>query len=177
MRGEVHRAEGKPNLTLELTPECILVWRAMETATNIQLLRIGDVARQTGLTVDGIRFYEKERLLDQPQRTSGGFRLFTAQDVERVQFIRQVQELGFSLSEVKELLVLRSGSVEACSRVRGMLEHKLLKVRHHIRQLRNLEGELKSAMQQCDTAQRSKRGGRQPCPVLEPVGQKRKGRQ
>ena len=149
----------------------------METATNIQLLRIGDVARQTGLTVDAIRFYEKERLLQRPPRTSGGFRLFSAQDVERVQFIRQVQELGFSLCEVKELLVLRSGSVEACSRVRGMLEHKLVKVRHHIRQLHNLEGELKNAMQQCDIAQRSKRAGRQPCPVLEPVGQKRKGKQ
>jgi DNA-binding transcriptional MerR regulator len=146
-------------------------------ASTTQSLHIGDVARQTGLTVDGIRFYEKERLLEQPQRTSGGFRLFSAQDVERVQFIRQVQELGFSLGEVKELLVLRSGSVEACSSVRGMLEQKLVKVRHHIRELHNLEGELKSAMQECDTAQRRKRGSRQPCPVLEPVAQKRKGRQ
>jgi DNA-binding transcriptional MerR regulator len=127
--------------------------------------------------VDGIRFDEKERLLEQRQRTSGGFRLFSAQDVERVQFIRQVQELGFSLGEVKELLVLRSGSVEACSRVRGMLEQNLVKVRHHIRELHNLEGELKSAIQKCDTAQRRNRGSRQPCPVLEPVGQKRKGRQ
>jgi len=146
-------------------------------ATNLQPLHIGDVARQTGLTVDAIRFYEKERLLQQTPRTSGGFRLFSAQDVERVQFIRQVQELGFSLSEVKELLVLRSGSVEACSRVRGMLEQKLVKVRHHIRELHTLAGELKSAMQQCDTAQSRKRGSRQPCPVLEPAGQKRKGRQ
>jgi DNA-binding transcriptional MerR regulator len=149
----------------------------MRMASTTQSLHIGDVARQTGLTVDGIRFYEKERLLQQPQRTSGGFRLFSAQDVERVQFIRQVQELGFSLCEVKELLVLRSGSLEACSRVRGMLEQKLVKVRHHIRELRSLEGELKSAMQECDTAQRRNRSSRQPCPVLEPVGQKRKGRQ
>lgn len=96
-------------------------------ASTTQSLHIGDAARQTGLTVDGIRFYEEERLLEQPQRTIGGLRLFSAQDVERVQFIRQVQELGFSLSEVKELLVLRSGSMQSCSRVRGMLEQSSLK--------------------------------------------------
>jgi len=149
----------------------------MEMAIDIQPLHIGDVARQTGLTVDAIRFYEKERLLQQPPRTSGGFRLFTAQDVERVRFIRQVQELGFSLSEVKELLVLRSGSVEACSRVRGLLEQKLTKVRHHIDELQKLEEELRSAVQKCDRVQKRSHGNRKSCPVLEPVDQKRKGRQ
>jgi DNA-binding transcriptional MerR regulator len=148
----------------------------MHMANTSPSLHIGEVARKTGLTVDGIRFYEKERLLQQPQRTSGGFRLFSAQDVERVQFIRQVQELGFSLCEVKELLVLRSGSVEACSRVRRMLEQKLIKVRHHIRELHNLEGQLTSAVQECVTAQKRSRRDRQPCPVLEQVGPKRKGK-
>jgi DNA-binding transcriptional MerR regulator len=149
----------------------------MDLATNIQSLHIGEVARQTGLTVDAIRFYEKERLLQQPPRTSGGFRLFSERDIERVQFIRQVQELGFSLGEVKELLVLRGGSVEACARVRGLLEQKLAKVRHHIRELHKLEDELKSAVQECDTAQKKSRRNRQPCPVLEQVGRKRKRKQ
>jgi len=143
-------------------------------ATTTQSLHIGEIARQTGLTVDAIRFYEKERLLQQPLRTSGGFRLFSAEDIERVQFIRQVQELGCSLQEVRELLVLRSGSLESCSRVRGLLEQKLAKVRHHIHELRKLEDELKSAVQECDSAQKRSRLNRQPCPVLEYVGQKRK---
>jgi DNA-binding transcriptional MerR regulator len=146
-------------------------------ATPTQSLHIGEVARQTGLTVDAIRFYEKERLLQQPLRTSGGFRLFRAEDIERVQFIRQVQELGFSLGEVKELLVLRSGSLEACSQVRGLLEQKLAKVRHHIHELHKLEGELKSAVQACDRAQKRSSRNRQPCPVLEQAGQKRKGKE
>ena len=142
-------------------------------ATTTQSLQIGEIARQTGLTVDAIRFYEKERLLQQPPRTSGGFRLFSAGDIERVQFIRQVQELGFSLQEVRELLVLRGGSLESCSRVRGLLEQKLAKVRHHIHELRKLEHELKSAVQECDSAQKKSRLNRQRCPVLEQVGQKR----
>jgi DNA-binding transcriptional MerR regulator len=142
-----------------------------------QSLHIGEVARQTSLTVDTIRFYEKERLLQQSTRTSGGFRLFSAQDVERLQFIRQVKELGFSLCEVKELLVLRIESVEACSRVRRLLEQKLTKVRHHIHELQKLEEELRSAVRVCDTAQKRSRSNRQPCPVLEQVGQKRKVKQ
>ena len=73
----------------------------MGMATNTQPLHIGEVAHQTGVSVDAIRFYEKERLLQRPSRTSGGFRIFSAEDIDRVRFIRQVQELGFSLGEVK----------------------------------------------------------------------------
>ena len=148
----------------------------MGMATNTQPLHIGEVARQTGVSVDALRFYEKERLLRRPSRTSGGFRLFRAEDIDRVRFIRQVQELGFSLGEVKELLVLRSGSVDACSRVRGLLEQKLIKVRHHIQELRKLEHELQCAMKACHTAQRRTRRIQQRCPVLEP-GRNRKGTQ
>jgi DNA-binding transcriptional MerR regulator len=146
------------------------------TNTNTQPLHIGEVARQTGVSVDALRFYEKERLLHRPSRTSGGFRLFSVEDIERVRFIRQVQELGFSLGEVKELLVLRGGSVEPCSRVRGLLEQKLIKVRHHIHELQKLEHELQSAIKACDTAQRKTRRHPQRCPVLEPMGN-RKGTQ
>lgn len=59
-------------------------------------IRIGRVSEQTGLSIDAIRFYEKERLLDRPPRTEGGFRLFNAQDIEGIQFIRRAQQLGFS---------------------------------------------------------------------------------
>jgi hypothetical protein len=86
---------------------------------------------------------------------------------------RQVQELGFSLQEVWGLLVLRSGSLESCSRVRGLLEQKLAKMRHHIHQLRKLENELKSAVQECDFAQKKGRLNRRRCPVLEQMGHKR----
>jgi DNA-binding transcriptional MerR regulator len=71
-----------------------------------QGIQIGQVARETGLTVDAIRFYEKQRLLKPAPRTEGGFRLFSGQDLQQIQFIRRAQELGFSLSEIRDLLVL-----------------------------------------------------------------------
>ena len=61
----------------------MLVYRRRNRIAT-QLLHIGEVARRTGLTVDAIRFYEKERLLRRTSRTSGGFRLFSAEDIARV---------------------------------------------------------------------------------------------
>jgi DNA-binding transcriptional MerR regulator len=72
------------------------------------LLQIGDVASQTGLTVDTIRFYERERLLHRAARSSGGFRLFSQSDVADLEFIRNAQELGFSLQEIRDLLTLKN---------------------------------------------------------------------
>src|SRR5690348_3678007 len=65
-------------LTLELTPECTL--KEMTRAG----FQIGKVSEQTGLSIDAIRFYEKQRLLDRPPRTEGGFRLFSPEDIERI---------------------------------------------------------------------------------------------
>jgi len=61
--------------------------------------RIGEVASRTGVSIDALRYYEKRRLLGRAKRSSGGFRLFANDAVERVLFIRQAQELGFSLAE------------------------------------------------------------------------------
>jgi len=58
-------------------------------------LQIGEVARRTELTVDAIRFYEKRRLLPKTMRTTGRFRLYTAEDIERIGFIRRMQDSAF----------------------------------------------------------------------------------
>ena len=77
-----------------------------------QGLQIGTLALQTGLTVDAIRFYEKSGLLKRPARTEGGFRLFRQEDALDLRFIQEAQELGFSLQEIRELLILRREGVE-----------------------------------------------------------------
>src|SRR5258705_13909894 len=58
-------------------------------------IQIGKASEQTGLSVDAIRFYEKQRLLERPPRSEGGFRLFNSGDIQRIQFIRSAQQLGF----------------------------------------------------------------------------------
>ena len=80
-----------------------------------QGIQIGRVAKEIGLTVDAIRFYEKEGLLKSPARSEGRFRLFGPDDVRNLKFIRKAQELGFSLQEIRELLVLQQEEVRTSS--------------------------------------------------------------
>jgi DNA-binding transcriptional MerR regulator len=69
-------------------------------------MRIGELAAQTTVNVQTIRFYEREGLLRKPSRTPGGYRSYERQDLERVQFIRVCQGLGFGLREVRQLIRL-----------------------------------------------------------------------
>src|SRR5215470_10016154 len=72
-------------------------------------LKIGAVSKRTGLSVDAIRFYEKEGLLKISVRSEGGFRLFREKDLEDLRLIRSAQSLGFSLVEIRDLLSIRNG--------------------------------------------------------------------
>lgn len=92
-------------------------------------MQIGKVAARTGLTVDAIRFYERQRLLERPHRSEGGFRLFSAEDVRRIQFVRRAQHLGFSLQEIRELMALQRDGGTACLHVRDLLRVKIEAVR------------------------------------------------
>src|SRR5207253_873657 len=92
-------------------------------------MQIGEVAERTALTVDAIRFYEKRNLLPKPGRSAGRFRLYTADAIERIRFIRQMQGLGFSLREIGELIELRARKVESCKSVQQLLREKLTNVR------------------------------------------------
>lgn len=136
-----------------------------------QGLQIGTVAKQTGVTVDTIRFYEKEGLLKRPPRTEGGFRIYRLEDVRDLKFIRKAQELGFSLQEIRELLFLQGKNVEACGHVRELLERKLASARGKIYELQELERSLEGALRKCNRKlkQASPTHG-ECCPVLEELG-------
>lgn len=134
------------------------------------LMLIGDVATRTGLTVDAIRFYEREGLLHTAARSNGGFRLFADSDVEDVAFIRNAQELGFSLDEIRELLSLKNASHPDCSQVEQLLEHKIGIVRGKIAALRKLERELRRAAADCKmNLRRVSNGPVENCPVLAEI--------
>jgi DNA-binding transcriptional MerR regulator len=62
-----------------------------------EVLRIGEVAIRSGVSIDTVRYYERRKLLPPAPRSEGGFRLFSPETVERVQFIKQAQDIGFSL--------------------------------------------------------------------------------
>jgi DNA-binding transcriptional MerR regulator len=86
-------------------------------------IQIGDLAKRAGVTVDTVRFYERRRLLPPAPRSGGGFRLFGPDVVERIRFIKQAQELGLTLDEIKGLLT--TGGAGECRRVRDLLSKKI----------------------------------------------------
>lgn len=133
-------------------------------------IQIGKVSERTGLSIDAIRFYEKQRLLERPPRTEGGFRLFNTQDIARIQFIRCAQQLGFSIAEIRELLVLQRDDGMACSHVRDLLKAKIEIVQKKIDELDALEQQLRKQLRKCERSLRTladTHKGR--CPVLAEI--------
>ena len=129
---------------------------------------IGRVAQESGLSVHAIRFYEREGLLKAPVRTQGKFRVFDQGSIRELKFIRKAQELGFSLTEIRELLVLRRTRSQACSHVRDLLSKTLGRAGEKVEVLLRLQSELKAALRKCNRD--LKRSGNKPeesCPVLE----------
>lgn len=145
----------------------------MESAHNGQAtFQIGELAKRTALTVDAIRFYERRKLLPTAPRSTGRFRLYTTDDIERIRFVRRMQHLGFSLQEIKELTGIRADRAHACSAVRQFLKTKLADVGLKIRELEQLESELRADLKKCNHALKNRRGRSCACPVLE--GEKRR---
>jgi len=130
-------------------------------------IQIGEAAQRAKLSIDTIRFYERKALIPRTSRTMGQFRLYTADDVARLTFIRQMQGLGFSLREIKQLLALRDRGGHACREVKDPLSSKLTEIRSKIRNLQNLEHELVPDLQKCNRELKNRRGhGAQCCPIL-----------
>ncbi len=147
---------GKKNLTLDYTPGCSFQKGAKQ-------MQIGLVAKRIGLTVDAIRFYERNALLPRPPRTQGGFRQYAETDVETLAFIRRVQGLGFKLSEIRGLLNLRGSRLQPCAPVRRRLEEKLSDVRRKLADLQKLEHELRLALRSCNRELKKRPAH---CPIL-----------
>ena len=135
-----------------------------------QGLHIGKVAQETGLGIHAIRFYEREGLLREPARSDSGYRLFDEKAVNDLKFIGKAQDLGFTLSEIRELLVLRR-TTRGCSHVRDLLNRKLDAVRSKIAELAKLEVELSSALKKCNRdLRRTHDRVEKACPVLKELG-------
>jgi len=134
-----------------------------------QALHIGTAAKQTGLSIDTIRFYQKSGLLKPPPRTAGGYRVFSETEIAELQFIARAQDLGFSLAEIKELLSLRNENGRACPEVRDLIHRKLQNVREKIFALKQLESELARGLRSCDRALKRPLAPQRGCPVIEEI--------
>jgi MerR family mercuric resistance operon transcriptional regulator len=139
------------------------------------LLQIGQVAALASVSVDTVRYYERKHLLKRAPRSSGGFRLFTAEAVERIRFIKQAQDIGLSLNEIKELLVSTGGAAQ-CQHVRDLLQEKLSELDTRMRAMREFRRTLTRHLAACET-ELEEHGAAAACPVIVRIaGSKRKAR-
>lgn len=113
-------------------------------------MTIGKAARKAGVGIETIRFYERKGLIDQPPKPlDAGFRVYPEETVRRVRFIREAQELGFSLGEIDELLSLRADPQADAGAVRARAEAKLHQVDQKIAQLGRIREALDRLIAAC----------------------------
>lgn len=124
---------------------------------------IGFVAKSAKVTVDTVRYYEREGLLSKPSRTASGYRLYTEVDVERLQFIRQAKALGFTLQDITELLRLQDGHGTR-QQVRARVQARIKDLNRKIRELTAIREALVGLERQCCDS-----GPIPGCPIIEGV--------
>ncbi len=127
-------------------------------------LRIGDLARATRTRVETIRWYEKQGLLPQPERTVGNYRAYGDAELGRLSFIRRARDLGFSLDQVRTLLDLAESRDSDCASADGLAADHLAEIDRKIADLTMLRRELSALLASC-------RGGKvATCRIIDALG-------
>src|SRR5712692_6007931 len=98
-------------------------------------IRIGEAAARAGVNIQTLRYYERRGLLSKPTRSRSGYRLYTADMVRLIRFIKRAQDLGFTLREVAELIQLRQQPRRNVVRVRALAAAKIASVSEKVRRL------------------------------------------
>lgn len=129
-------------------------------------MKIGEVARDAGVNIQTVRYYERRGLLADPRATVPGYRHYGSAAVERLRFIRRAQELGFTLSEITELLALRLDPHTTASAVKARANEKIREIASRIQDLERIRDALTHLAGKCH----GERGPTGDCPLLEALG-------
>ena len=124
-------------------------------------MKIGEVAARAGCDVQTIRFYEREGLLEAPERESSGYRRYAARHLARLHFIRHCRSLDIPLSEVRQLLAFAEAPDQCCAEVNALLDDQIAQVQRRLKALRGLEKQLTALRKRCDG------DTSRPCAILE----------
>ncbi len=128
----------------------------------MSLYSIGQVAKQTGVSVETVRFYEQQGLIAKPQRTSSGYRQYPPETTKRVRFIQRAKAAGFTLKDIGELLALKRDPNASCSEVKQRAFEKIDEVDRKIKDLQEIRTALDRLATKCSGS-----GGLDDCPILE----------
>lgn len=119
---------------------------------------IGQLAREAGVNVETIRYYERRGLLQRPRKPARGYRLYGDEMLARLRFIRRAKRLGFALDEIGQLMEL---SRAQCADVENLAGRKLAEVRAQLADLRRLEGAIEALVRSCRGSSAA-----QDCPII-----------
>jgi Cd(II)/Pb(II)-responsive transcriptional regulator len=112
-------------------------------------MKIGELAHRTNTQVETIRFYERQGLLSEPGRSGGNYRIYAAEHTERLSFIRHCRSLDMTLDEIRVLLRFKDAPTENCGEVNDLLDQHIGHVAERVRELQQLEVQLKSLREAC----------------------------
>jgi MerR family transcriptional regulator, copper efflux regulator len=132
---------------------------AEESRPDVELLQVGDLARETGKTVRAIHLYEEMELLKPAGRSKGRYRLYGPEALVRIRWIGKLQDLGFSLTDIKlivkdvEAEARGSSAPQAMAKVREVYKQRLEAARAQIEKLRTLEREILASLAYLDTCE------------------------
>ncbi|MBV9957247.1 MAG: heavy metal-responsive transcriptional regulator [Acidobacteria bacterium] len=118
----------------------------------VKQLKIGEVSKLSGVRIETLRFYEKSGLLDRPARTAGGYRVYGEDILDRLDFIKRAQVLGFSLDEIKQIITEKRDGQSPCAEVRGIVRRRLAELDERMAQMRRYRKELAAALAEWDRA-------------------------
>ena len=127
-----------------------------------ETLTIGQLAKQSGVGVETLRYYERQKLIPEPPRRRSGYRQYPPETVNRIRFIRRAKQLGFSLKEIDELLALRAESAGQCAEVLARAQGKIADITQRIDSLERMKRALERLAATC-----SERGTSGDCPILD----------
>jgi DNA-binding transcriptional MerR regulator len=113
-------------------------------------VKIGQVASDSGVSIDTIRFYERRGILPAPSRTPAGYRVYGGTEVERVKLARRLQSLGLTLDEIASALHERDEGHASCENQRWRLEGALERIETRIAELSKLRGDVRAALAACE---------------------------
>ena len=125
-------------------------------------LTIGSLAKEAGVNVETVRYYERRGLILQPDKPSSGYRHYSREEVSRIQFIKHAQDLGFTLKEITELLSLRVSPKTSCEEVKEQAITKIQDIQEKIQTLQSMKRTLEGLVRSCEN-----RAPTSECPILE----------
>lgn len=125
-------------------------------------MRIGQIANRAGVIVETIRFYERKGLITQPPRNTGGYRQYPHEAIARIRFIKRAKELGFSLTEIAELLSLQANPKATCADVKQRAESKISTIHERVKDLQKMKRSLEKLASSCKGS-----GPLDDCPIID----------